>query len=90
MKSWNASEAKIHFSQVFENSEAKPQLVLKHGKPVSVVVSYSAFRNVHDYPPKPSSTSGWLEELEEINRHEDDVPEPVRSDRKQPDWEFGE
>jgi prevent-host-death family protein len=90
MKNWNASEAKIHFSQVLENSAAEPQTILKHGKPVSVVVSYPAFKGVQDYPPKAKSTSEWLEELIKINRHEEDMPEPERSDRRQPDWESGE
>lgn len=85
MKNWPASEAKLHFSQIIDDSVKEPQIVLRRGKPVSVVVGYSAFTDAGSRPGE-KSTRKWLEELQEINRREEDFCAPERSDREQPDW----
>jgi prevent-host-death family protein len=43
MKTWNATDAKRHFSEVIAGAETAPQVVLLRGRPVGVVVSYERF-----------------------------------------------
>ena len=86
MKYWDATAAKRNFSQVLSNSGESPQIVEKHGKPVSVVISFEEFERTEKLRRK-KTVSVWLAELADINNREEDMDEIVRSDRKQPDWE---
>ena len=87
MERWDATQAKRHFSQLLSDSAEGPQIVEKHGRPVSVVVSFDDFQRFRELRER-KSVSGWLSELSDIHSLEGDMDEVVRSDRPQPDWEI--
>ena len=79
MQGWNASKAKVYFSQILDNAVTEPQLVYRHGKPTGVLLSYEEYmRNRHHIGTKP--LSAWFDELQQID--EGDFTPPERSDRK--------
>lgn len=86
MKTWNATIAKQHFAGIIKDSEKEPQIVENRGKPVSVVVSYEKYKKSIQLQEK-QSVSDWLAELKTINETESDIPEIIRNDREQPEWE---
>lgn len=86
MERWDATQAKRHFSQIISDSAEQPQVVERHGKAVSVIVSYEDFQRFQELRER-KSISGWLSDLSDINSREGDMDAVVRSDRPQPDWE---
>lgn len=86
MNTWQATKAKQHFSQIIDAVKEEPQLVIRRGKPVGVVVSYADYLNSKSLHGKKSLKS-WLYELQNINKIEEEMSEIVRSDRELPDWE---
>ena len=86
MKTWQATKAKQHFSQIIDAVKVAPQLVVRRGEPVGVIVSYQDYLNSKTLQEK-KSLANWLYELKSINETEEEMLDIVRSDRKQPDWE---
>ena len=86
MKTWDSTNAKQHFSAVLNSSMVEPQIVERRGKPVSVIISYDNFLKSKIVNEKQSIT-GWLNELNNINGTEEDMPDVLRADRSQPDWD---
>ena len=86
MKKWQATKAKQHFSQIIDAVKIEPQLVLRRGEPVGVVISYQDYLNSKSLHEK-RSLENWLYELKSISETEEEMPDIVRSDREQPNWE---
>ncbi len=86
MKTWQATKAKQHFSQIIDAVKEAPQLVVRRGEPVGVIVSYQDYLNSKILHEK-KSLENWLYELKSINETEEEMLDIVRSDRKQPDLE---
>ncbi len=45
MKTWPATKAKQHFSQMIDGAEVEPQLVIRRGEPSGVVISYNEYQS---------------------------------------------
>ncbi|MDA3937776.1 MAG: type II toxin-antitoxin system Phd/YefM family antitoxin [Spirochaetia bacterium] len=86
MKTWQATKAKQHFSQIIDAVKIEPQLVIRRGNPVGVVISYEDYLNSKTLHEK-KSLENWLYELKSINEIEGEMTEIERVDREQPDWE---
>ena len=86
MKTWQATKAKQHFSQIIDAVKVEPQLVIRRGDPVGVVISYEDYLNSKSLHEK-KSLGNWLNELKSINETEGEIPKIERVDREQPDWE---
>ena len=86
MRTWQATKAKQHFSQIIDGAEEEPQLVVRRGKPVGVVISYREFLKSGSLSEKKSLTN-WLSDLKTINETEDEMGGIRRSDRNLPDWD---
>jgi len=86
MKTWQATKAKQHFSQIIDAVKIEPQLVIRRGNPVGVVISYEDYLNSKSLHEK-KSLENWLYELKSINEIEGEMTEIERVDREQPDWE---
>ncbi len=86
MKTWQATKAKQHFSQIIDAVKVEPQLVIRRGEPVGVVISYQDYLNSKSLHEK-KSLENWLYELKYINEKEEEMPEIDRVDREQPNWE---
>lgn len=86
MKTWQATKAKQHFSQIIDAVKAEPQLVMRRGEPVGVVISYRDYLNSKSLQEK-KSLKNWLNELKSISETEEEMSEIVRTDREQPNWE---
>lgn len=85
MKQWSAAEAKANLSDLVEDANTEPQVITRHGKPISVVIDYQTFME------KRSSLSGgmeaWVCELDKIKYGEDEMDTPQRENRPVPDFE---
>ena len=86
MKTWQATKAKQHFSQIIDAVKEEPQLVIRRGEPVGVIISYQDYLNSKSLHEK-SSLENWLYELKSINETEEEMSEIDRVDRKQSNWE---
>jgi prevent-host-death family protein len=86
MKTWPATKAKQHFSQIIEGVKEEPQLVIRRGQPAGVVISYEDYMNSTSLHEK-KSLKNWLSELVLINETEEEMGEIDRFDREQPGWE---
>ncbi|MCF6334714.1 MAG: type II toxin-antitoxin system Phd/YefM family antitoxin [Spirochaetales bacterium] len=86
METWQATKAKQHFSKIIDAVKKEPQLVIRRGKPVGVVISYDEYLNSKSLHEK-KSLKNWLSELKFINKTEEEMSVIVRIDREQPDWE---
>jgi len=86
MKTWQATIAKQHFSQVIDAVKEEPQLVIRRGEPVGVIISYQDYLDSRSLQEK-RSLEGWMNELRTINEMEEDMPDIERLDREQPDWD---
>ena len=86
MQTWPATKAKQHFSQIIDWVKEEPQLVIRRGQPVGVVISYEDYLKSASLVEKKSLTN-WLQELGYINKTEKEMSEIYRIDRKQPVWE---
>lgn len=89
MNTWNATDAKRNFSQLLRTAEAHPQLVVRRGKPLGVVIGYQQFVRM-EAQQSTDTVAGWLDQLEEIRDQEADPVTPGRSDRRDQfgeDWE---
>ena len=86
MKTWQATKAKQHFSQIIDAVKVAPQLVVRRGEPVGVIVSYQDYLNSKILQEK-KSLANWLYELKSINEVEEEMSVVERVDREQPDWE---
>jgi len=86
MQTWPATKAKQHFSQLIDGVKEEPQLVIRRGQPVGVVISYEDYLKSASLVEKKSLTN-WLQELGYINKTEKEMSEIYRIDRKQPVWE---
>jgi prevent-host-death family protein len=86
MKTWNATEAKQYFSKVIDSVVDEPQIVLRRGKPVGVVISYSDFVQNRSLT-EDQTVSHWLLELDKIRDSEADMDEIIRVDRTVSDWD---
>lgn len=86
MKTWQATKAKQHFSQIINAVRKEPQMVIRRGEPVGVIISYQDYLNSKSLHEK-KSLEKWLYELKSIGETEEEMSEIVRSDRDQPDWE---
>ncbi len=89
MKTWNATDAKRHFSEVISGAETTPQVVFLRGKPVSVVISYERFLRSEEQSSE-RTVSDWIRELDAIRRDEPDLMVAERPDSRDQfgnDWE---
>jgi prevent-host-death family protein len=86
MKTWQATKAKQHFSQIIDAVKVAPQLVVRRGEPVGVIVSYQDYLNSKTLQEK-KSLGKWLHDLKSINETEEDMPDLERVDREQTSWE---
>ncbi|MEX2442816.1 MAG: type II toxin-antitoxin system Phd/YefM family antitoxin [Alkalispirochaeta sp.] len=86
MKTWNATDAKRHFSQVLSGAETTPQVVLLRGKPVGVVVSYDRYVRSEEQTAN-RTVSDWLRDLDSLRQNEPGMAVAERTDR--PD-QFGD
>ena len=85
MKTWQATKAKQHFSQIIDAVKIEPQLVVRRGEPVGVIISYQDYLKSKSLQEKKTLES-WMSELKYINEKEE-MSEIARSDREQPNWE---
>ena len=86
MKTWQATNAKQKFSQIIDAVREEPQLVIRRGEPVGVIISYQDYLNSKSFHEK-KSLANWLTELKTINETEEEMAEIKRYDRGQPGWE---
>jgi len=86
MNAWNATDAKRNFSQLLRAAEVQPQLVVRRGKPLGVVMGYQQFVRM-EAQQSTNTVAGWRDQLEKIRDVEADLTTPERRDR--PD-QFGE
>ena len=86
MNTWSATDAKRNFSQLLRAAEVQPQLVVRRGKPLGVVMGYQQFVRM-EAQQSTNTVAGWLDQLEKIRDVEADLTTPERRDR--PD-QFGE
>jgi len=86
MKTWQATKAKQHFSQIIDGAKVEPQIVIRRGKPSGVVISYEDYLNSKSLHAK-KSLENWLYDLKSINVAEEDISEIDRFDREQPGWD---
>jgi len=86
MKTWQATKAKQHFSQIIDGVKVEPQMVLRRGEPAGVVISYEDYLNSKSLHEK-KSLENWLYELKFINESEEEMSEIDRFDREQPGWD---
>lgn len=89
MNSWNATDAKRHFAEVLSRAEEAPQVVTKHGKPVSIVLSYESFLASREHH-RDRSVDRWLQDLRAWvdSEAEPDIPERTsRRDQFGDEWE---
>ena len=71
MNTWNATDAKRNFSQLLRAAEAQPQLVVRRGKPLGVVIGYQQFVRM-EARQSTDTVAGWLDQLEKIRDQEAD------------------
>jgi prevent-host-death family protein len=86
MDTWNATDAKRNFSQLLRSAEEHPQVVVRRGKPLGVIMGYEQFVRM-EARQSTDTVAGWLDQLEQIRDREADPVTPDRRDR--PD-QFGE
>ena len=89
MKTWNATDAKRHFSLVLSGAETTPQVVLLRGKPVGVVISYERYMRSEEQTPD-RTVSDWVQELESLRQNDPEMAVAERMDRPDQfgdDWE---
>lgn len=86
MNTWNATDAKRNFSQLLRAAEVHPQLVVRRGKPLGVIIGYEQFIRM-EARQSTNTVAGWLDQLEEIRDREAD---PVTPDRRDRSDQFGE
>jgi prevent-host-death family protein len=89
MNTWNATDAKRNFSQLLRTAEVHPQLVVRRGKPLGVIIGYQQYVRM-EARQSSDSVAGWLDQLKEIRDQEADPRTPDRSDRSDQfgeDWE---
>jgi prevent-host-death family protein len=81
LHSWTAADAKVSFSEVLDLAHAEPQLILRHGKPVGVVIDWDLYQSRRS-ALLPGFDS-WLAELSNINQREGEFDLPPRLDRSE-------
>lgn len=89
MKTWNATEAKRSFSQLLRSAEVHPQLVVRRGKPLGVMMGYQQYSRM-EARQSADTVAGWLDQLKVISDQEADPDTTDRNDRPDQlgeDWE---
>jgi len=86
MKTWQATKAKQHFSQIIDGVKDEPQIVIRRGEPAGVIISYDDYLSLKLLHEK-KSLGNWLYELKSINETEEEMFEIDRFDREQPSWD---
>ncbi len=87
---WNIADAKSHFSDLIKKSEQVPQVISRHGRQVSVVLSYNSYIALKHYASDRESAARIGEFLRFSRQlaEEDggvDLELPPRSNRAVPD-----
>ena len=83
MNKWKISGAKAKLSKVIELGHKEPQMIVNRDNPVAVLMGIEDFNKFEEFQQKTSkpSVQELLSELQEINRNEDDLDLPLRTDR---------
>ena len=88
MREWNATEAKQHFGELLNASDAEPQMITVRGAPRAVLVEAQQFSRVARFGVQ-ATVSEWLERLRRLEDDAMDLDLPEREDRADgfgPDW----
>lgn len=87
MKEWKISEAKARLSEVVSHCVEEPQVLYNRKKPVAALIDMEEYEQFLAYKKskKKKTIAEWLDELEEINKHEPEMDElPPRTSRPVP------
>lgn len=87
MKEWKISEAKARLSEVVSSCVDEPQVLYNRKKPVAALIDMEEYEQFLEYQQskKKKTIAEWLDELEEINKHEPEMDElPPRTSRPVP------